>query len=126
MRTLPTYGRCAARASVRCRDVHGHRTQIAYPNAIIQTLSYNSTGQLTKIAATNSGGTTLTSSSYSYTNPSNGQATQLRYSVTDASNNTTRYTYDPLNRLTQAVQRASLGQLPNGEPLGLPPSDALW
>jgi YD repeat-containing protein len=90
-------------------DVDRHLTQIAYPNAITQTLSYNNAGQLTRIAATNSGGTTLTSSSYSYTNPSNGQATQLRYSVTDASNKTTSYAYDVLNRLTQAVQKNGSG-----------------
>jgi YD repeat-containing protein len=33
----------------------------------------------------------------------------LRYSLTDAANNTTSYTYDGLNRLSQAVQRNGSG-----------------
>jgi RHS repeat-associated protein len=51
---------------------------------------------------TKHGSTTLASFSYSYINPTTQQATDLRYSVTDASNNVTTYTYDALNRLTEA------------------------
>jgi len=67
------------------------------------TMTYNSAGQLTKIAGA------ATSFTYSYTNPANNQSTALRYSVTDGSGNTTSNTYDALNRLTQAVQKNSSG-----------------
>jgi RHS repeat-associated protein len=84
-------------------------TQLAYPNGITENLSFNFNKQLTQIAAKNAGGTTLTSFSYSYTNPSNSQVMALRYSMTDGAGNTTSYTYDSLNRLTQAIQKNGSG-----------------
>jgi YD repeat-containing protein len=89
-------------------DGDGQRSQIAYPNGVTETMGYNLSGQLTSIGAQH-GSTTLTSFTYSYTNPSSGQPQSMPNSVTDASGNTTTYTYDQLNHLTQAVQKNSGG-----------------
>ena len=77
-------------------------TSIAYPNGATMTLTYTTAGQMASIVAKNSGGTELTGYTYSYVNPANGTATALRYSMTDASGATTAYSYDVLNRLTEA------------------------
>jgi YD repeat-containing protein len=90
-------------------DVDGNKTQQAYPNGVTEAMSYNTAGQLTQIAATNSANTTLTSFTYSYTNPSTGKLTDLPYSVTDVAGKTTTYTYDATSEMTQAVQKNSSG-----------------
>lgn len=82
-------------------DSDNRETGISYPNGVTITYSYDTASHLTSITAKR-GSTTLTSFSYSYTNPATQQATDLRYSVTDASNNVTVYTYDALDRLTEA------------------------
>ena len=48
------------------------------------------------------GSTVLTNFTYSYLKPSTTTKTGIRYSVTDANSNVTKYTYDALNRLTDA------------------------
>jgi len=55
------------------------------------------------------GSSTLTSFSYGYTNPTTNKQTAIPYSVTDGSGNTTSYTYDSSNQLTQAIQKNSAG-----------------
>jgi len=90
-------------------DVDGNKTQQAYPNGVTESMSYNTAGQLTRIWATNGGGTTLTSFAYSYTNPSTNQPTDVPFSVTDVAGKTTTYTYDGASKLTQAVQTSSSG-----------------
>jgi YD repeat-containing protein len=90
-------------------DQDGNEVSIHYPDNVTESSSYNSTGQLTQIAATNSSQQTLTSFSYSYTNPSTSRPTSLPYSVTDAQGNTTSFSYDVTNQMTQAIKRASGG-----------------
>jgi YD repeat-containing protein len=89
-------------------DADGQRSQIAYPNGVTETMGYNLAGQLTSIGAVH-GSTTLTSFTYTYTNPSSGQPQSMPNAVTDTSGDTTTYTYDQLNRLTQALQKTSGG-----------------
>ena len=48
------------------------------------------------------GSTVLTNFTYSYLKPSTTTTTGVRYSVTDANSNVTKYRYDALNRLTDA------------------------
>ena len=94
-------------------NANSDRTTTAYPNGVTLTNTYatdsgnHATSRLASIAAKNSGGTTLQSASYSYANGAND--TDLRQSVTDASNNKTAYTYDLLNRLTEAKTTTSGG-----------------
>lgn len=83
-------------------DSSYHRTQTVYPNGVTMTAAYDSSDRLTSISSKNAGNTTLTSFTYSYTNPATGKDTSLRYSVTDAAGNATAYAYDPLNRLLEA------------------------
>jgi len=90
-------------------DANGQQTSVAYPNGVSQNMSYDSGGQLTRIWAVNSGGSTLSSSSYTYTNPSSNRLTTTRYSMTDMNGSVTNYSYDVLNRLTQAIQKNSGG-----------------
>lgn len=82
-------------------DADDRKTGTSYPNGVAITYTYDTAGHLTSIT-TKHGSTTLASFSYTYINPTTQQATDLRYSVTDASNNVTTYTYDALNRLTEA------------------------
>jgi RHS repeat-associated protein len=87
-------------------NTNSSRTTTSYPNGVTLTDTYaadsggHATPRLASITARNSGGTTLKSSSYSYLNGSTD--TDLRQSITDAANNVTAYTYDPLNRLGEA------------------------
>jgi RHS repeat-associated protein len=87
-------------------DDNGDRTTIAYPNGVTLTLAYDASRRLTSIVGKNAGGSTLTSFSYSYANGS-GADTDLRQSVTDATGLKTSYSYDTLNRLTQAQNTAN-------------------
>ncbi len=87
-------------------DANNDRTTTTYPNGVTMTDTYSTdssghaTGRLARVTGKNSGGTTLTDYNYSYSNGS-GHDTDLRQSVTDTGSNTTAYTYDPLNRLTE-------------------------
>jgi YD repeat-containing protein len=85
-------------------DNNNNRTSITYPNNVLTvTQGYDTSQRLTSIVGKNGGGTTLTSFSYSYTNPATGNDTALRYSVTDNVGDTvTAYSYDVLNRLGEA------------------------
>ncbi len=90
-------------------DKSYRRTSTAYPNAVTQNATYDASGRMTKIAATNSAGTTLTSFTYSYTDPATGKDSALRQSVTDKNGNKTVYGYDVINRLKRAKTTSSSG-----------------
>ncbi|MGH2409557.1 MAG: hypothetical protein ACRDGS_04210, partial [Chloroflexota bacterium] len=89
-------------------DQDGNRTSIGFPNGVSQGMTYDAAGQLTRIAGTK-GSRTLTSSGYSYTNPSTNRVTALPYSATNTAGATTTYSYDATNALTQAIQKSSGG-----------------
>jgi len=90
-------------------DSTGRNTQIAYPNGVTETLTYNSSGQPISIAANGPGSSHMTSFTYSFVNPANGQTTSKRYSMSDLAGNTTSYQYDSLDRLTTATKKSSSG-----------------
>lgn len=90
-------------------DADYNRTSTAYPNGVTMSETYDSARRLASITAKNAAGTTLTSFTYSYTNPATGQDTALRFSSTDASSNKTSYSYDALNRLTEAKTTNGVG-----------------
>jgi RHS repeat-associated protein len=83
-------------------DQDGNHTLTTYPNGIKENMTYDTAGHLTRIWATNSGGTTLNSYAYTYTNAS-GQATDLRQTMLTATGASTSYSYDVLNRLKSAM-----------------------
>ena len=90
-------------------DANGDRTSITYPNGASIAYSYDTanTGRLTKITDTYipaGGGTATKTYSYSYTDPA-GHDTALRQAMTDQAGNTTTYSYDALNRLTEALTK---------------------
>ncbi len=90
-------------------DANNRRTTTSYPNGVTMTQGYDSAGRLTSIVGKNSSGTVLTSFTYSYVNPATSKDSSLRYSMTDASGNKTSYSYDVLNRLTEAKTTNSGG-----------------
>ncbi len=81
-------------------DNDNRRTTTTYPTtpAAVMTTGYDDAGRQTSVKAA-VGTTTLSSFTYSYTK--NGADTMLRQSMTDPAG-TTSYTYDGLNRLTDA------------------------
>jgi RHS repeat-associated protein len=87
-------------------NANGNRTTTAYPGGItmINTYAADSGGHLTprlqSLVAKNSAGSVLTS--YTYSNQTGTNDTDLWQSVTDKSNNVTKYTYDLLNRVGEA------------------------
>jgi len=85
-------------------DSNGNPTTTSYPNGVTETTGYNSSDQLTSIGGAK-GSTTFTSYSYSYQNPNTQAQTAIPYSVTDMAGNTTSYTYDGVNQLTNATQK---------------------
>jgi len=90
-------------------DENYRRTSTAYPNGVTQRGTYDASGRMRTIAATNSSGTTLTSFTYDYANLSTDGDTALRQSVTDAAGVKTTYRYDSLNRLTTADLSGTAG-----------------
>lgn len=80
-------------------DADGSPLSVAYPNAVTMTLGYDYAEQLTSIVGKKHG-TTLSSFSYGYQNPSGAQ-TVLRYTQQDSAGSTA-YGYDALNRLIES------------------------
>ena len=74
---------------------------MAYPNGVTTTYGYDKANHVTSIKALK-GTTTVMSFTYTY----NGN---LKASATDANNNPTTYTYDALNRLSEALVKNSGG-----------------
>jgi len=90
-------------------DSDNNRTRMSYPNGVTTTNAYDSSDRLTSTSAKNSAGSTLKSSAYSYTSPVTGKDSALRWSVKDEANNTTKYGYDLLARMTSATTTNSAG-----------------
>jgi len=89
-------------------DNTGNRTGSTYPNGVTLTAGYDASGRLTNIAGAK-GGTALTGFGYSYAQGAND--TSLRQSMTNSVTNvTTTYSYDAVNRLLGAVNRAQNNQ----------------
>ena len=89
-------------------DPNHRRTGTTYPDGVVMSQVYDNSQRLTSIAAKNSAGTTLSSFTYSYTNPASGKDALLDYSVGEqlmtAGNGgtitaTTALSYDQMNRL---------------------------
>jgi YD repeat-containing protein len=80
-----------------------HRlTQITYPSGAKEIYKLQATtGRPEAITVEGTTGATVPNLSYSYTQGANN--TQLIQSLTESTNNTTAYTYDPLNRLKTAI-----------------------
>lgn len=87
-----------------------NRTAFRYPNGVSLFSTYDDAKRVTRISAVDEDLNTLTSFEYTYEDPSTGEDTALRQSVTDHDNNTTRYSYDELNRLTRALTKNAAGE----------------
>jgi RHS repeat-associated protein len=88
-------------------DQDGRLTTTQFPGGATQTTSYTNAGLVSEIKATNSSGSTITDYKYSYTTGTNDTSlVQTRVEndpSTSNTNLTTTYSYDALNRLTEAV-----------------------
>lgn len=77
-------------------DKKDQRTSVTYPNGVVMSMTYDKSGHETGVTAMH-GATTLASYSYDY------ESTQVRQSMKDlVTGLETDYSYDSLNRLTQA------------------------
>jgi RHS repeat-associated protein len=83
-------------------DNDGNIVATHYPDGVTLARTLDSSGRLTEIKATNSGGT-LTDFNYAYNLGS--VDTDLRQTMTDGSGHITTYSYDNLGELTQAVEK---------------------
>ena len=91
-------------------DANGNQTQVTYPGGATLTLGFDSNGNATSAIGRDKNGGVLTSFTYTY-NLGNAD-TQVKQSTTETdavANNTYGYTYDSLNRLTQANITAGIG-----------------
>jgi RHS repeat-associated protein len=96
-------------------DAKYNRTSAAYTASgasspfMTVTSTYDGSNRLTRTTTKNGSGGVLADFSYSYTQPGTSNDTNRRYSVTDVSGNTTSYTYDGSDRLTEARTTNSSG-----------------
>lgn len=110
---LPTQITDPAGTTNLAYNADGNRTQISYPNGASISYGYapDNSGRLTSITdnyTASGGGQASQSFAYSYTDPS-GRDTSLWQSVTDQAGNTTTYSYDALDRLTEALTKNAAG-----------------
>ncbi|MGH2441669.1 MAG: RHS repeat domain-containing protein [Chloroflexota bacterium] len=105
-------------------DQNGNETLALYPVGVDESITYDASNQLTKVAGLGCTGGVgpCPSFSYSYTNPFSYAPTTTRYSVTDAAGNTTSFAYDSLVRLTQATQKNGSGVQIAGYSYGYDPN----
>lgn len=87
-------------------DDRDNRTKKTLPNGVEETTTYDDSDKPTLIEA-KKGASTLTKWGYAYVLSS--KQTAQRQSVTDKDGNVTAYTYDPVDRLTQAQTKNSGG-----------------
>lgn len=100
-------------------DVNYRRLHTHYPNGVTLAMTYDASGRGTGVTATaSSGSVIITSFTYSYINPATGKDSILRYSVVDASGNVTRYSYDALERLTEAQTKNAAGAITDDRQYG--------
>jgi RHS repeat-associated protein len=90
-------------------DVDGNRTRIGYPNGVTVTQTYDAFDRLTQILARNATGSTLLTRTYAYLADGTGDSGPLVRTVTNEAGEITTYTYDVLNRLTDAKTVSSSG-----------------
>jgi RHS repeat-associated protein len=82
-------------------DGNAFRTSTTFPNGVVQTLSHDGIGRITHIVD-KKGTTTLKDLTYSYIRSVGGDSEQLRTLTDNVSSEVTTYSYDVLNRLTDA------------------------
>jgi RHS repeat-associated protein len=82
-------------------DGNAFRNTTTFPNGVVVTLSHDGIGRITRLVA-KKGSTTLKDVSYGYTKTSGADTEQLRTMTDNVSNDVTSYSYDVLNRLTDA------------------------
>jgi RHS repeat-associated protein len=91
-------------------DKDGKRTTTKYPNGVTIDQSYDGAFRLTEIWSKDAGATTLQKLTYAYTDPQTQRQTPIVYEKTDGVlGQTTRYSYDALDRLTAATIKSSSG-----------------
>ncbi len=98
-------GKCTSPASLCTTfgyDNDARLTKVTYPSGVSENYTLDpATGRVTSIVAKSPSGATLKSDAYTYTHA--GNDTVLIQAVTDQAGNVTSYTYDPLDRVTDAV-----------------------
>ncbi|WP_043429301.1 RHS repeat-associated core domain-containing protein [Arthrobacter sp. FB24] len=83
-------------------DNDNRRTAVKYPTGVKNTTVYDNNSRITSITATNTSAGILAKRAYTYT--MNGTKDgALRKTMTDQAGTVTTYSYDPMNRLSQAV-----------------------
>lgn len=83
-------------------DSKDNRVKAVFPNGSTVNQTFDNSNRITEIKVTSSNSTVLQDLTYSYLNGSS-KDTNLRYSAVDhVRGNTTNYTYDSLDRLTEA------------------------
>jgi YD repeat-containing protein len=95
----------AATATALTYNADGDLTNVAYPSGVSVARSYNSLDQLQQVTntyLTSSGSNATLSQALTYTG-------DLPHTMTDQAGNTTTYSYDALNRLTEADGAADGG-----------------
>jgi RHS repeat-associated protein len=88
-------------------DNEGNRTGITYPNGVTIAYTYDPANRPLTMIATNPGGSTIASETYTYTVGSTN--TELLQTAKDQNGNVASYSYDPLDRLVEAKTVASGG-----------------
>ena len=90
------------------------RTQTNYPNGVSMFFSYDLSNRQTQVTGQKpASGQVLTDFTYSWRNASYAD-TGLRQNVTDKDGRRTSYSYDVLNRLTQAEAQTGTGRVTYG------------
>ncbi len=88
----------------------GQRSKTTYPNGVTIENRYDGAFRPQEIWAKNALGATLQKFNYAYQDPATGRQTPMIFEKTDGVlGQTTRYAYDPLDRLTSATIKSSTG-----------------
>jgi RHS repeat-associated protein len=82
-------------------DGNAVRTSTTFPNGVVETLTHDGIGRIKTLVA-KKGTTTLKDVTYGYLKTSGADSEQLRTMTDNVSGDTTTYSYDVLNRLTDA------------------------
>jgi RHS repeat-associated protein len=91
-------------------NADGERTQAMFPGGATMTIGYDSNGQITSAVGKDKNGAVLTSFTYSHSNgTADTQRVQSRTETDAVASNTISYSYDQLNRVSQATVTAGSG-----------------